>query len=79
MAAVGIAAAAVRHNTLTIVLSAELVVVGAIVAAAGASGGLLNTQVGWTVAVGLPLVQIGLGLALAQKLGPETDAQGDGE
>lgn len=79
MAAVGIAAAAVRQNTLTIVLSAELVVIGAIVAAAGASGGLLNTQVGWTVAVGLPLVQIGLGLALAQKLGPETDAQGEGE
>ena len=77
MASVGLAGAVSRRNTLTVVVSAQLVVLGAILAAASTRAEILNSQVGWTVAVGLPLVQIGLGLSLAQRLGPDTEPPGD--
>jgi len=69
LAVVGIAGTTIRGRPLAVVISAQLVVAGAVIALAGTATGLVRPQVGWTVAVGLPLVQFGLGLALSQRLG----------
>lgn len=72
---VGMVTAAFRSSTLTILLAAELVVMGGLVATTQIPGGLLDTEVGWTAAVGLPLVQTGMILAVARKLGPEAEPE----
>jgi hypothetical protein len=73
----GVVGAVSRQGRLRAVTMSALLWVGVLTAAAANPRGLLRAPVGWTIGFGLPLVYLGLGLALVQRLGPVDLTRGE--
>jgi uncharacterized membrane protein SirB2 len=67
---IGIAGGLQRTARFPALLWGFVALLSGLLAAAANPVGLLHEPVGWTVAVAIPLVYLGLGLALVQRLGP---------